>query len=500
MVPRATIKHRWLRRLLRAAGHVLLGAGGVAVITAVCFPLHPDLAIPAFLYLLLVVLQSSMAEFAASAIVSFIAVATLDYFFIPPILAWDINRPLDSMALVTYLATSLVITRFAAQARRAARTSESKRKALALLYDAACQLLSLEPEAAPVERTLRILREIFGLDAACLFQANDAKARLDGDSQCGLAERTRQAFLERRDYDDLASKVYVRCLWVAGEITGAVGFEGLHDAESTAGSLATLTAGTLDRARSWQAASEAAAATRAETLRSALLDAFAHEFKTPLATIITATEGLRQSGALGPEQAEMAEIVEGEASRLSHLATRLLRMARLDREEVKPRLERTDLSAVISRAVKQLRQQSAQRSIALELGREQVEVLAECELLSLALLQLLDNALKYSSPDSVVCVRLEFGEGVASIRVTSEGVPIPAEERERVFERFYRGSTVGHVASGSGLGLYFARRIVMAHGGSLELDCQPENGEDTTFCMRLPAAVKSETLHELQAC
>jgi two-component system sensor histidine kinase KdpD len=175
-------------------------------------------------------------------------------------------------------------------------------------------------------------------------------------------------------------------------------------------------------------------------------------------------------------------------------------MARLDREEVKPRLERTDLSAVISRAVKQLRQQSAQRSIALELGREQVEVLAECELLSLALLQLLDNALKYSSPDSVVCVRLEFGEGVASIRVTSEGVPIPAEERERVFERFYRGSTVGHASSGSGLGLYFARRIVMAHGGSLELDRQPENGEDTTFCMRLPAAVKSETLHELQAC
>jgi signal transduction histidine kinase len=173
-------------------------------------------------------------------------------------------------------------------------------------------------------------------------------------------------------------------------------------------------------------------------------------------------------------------------------------MARLDREEVKPRLERKDLAAVISRTIKQLRQQSAQRSVALELGCERVEVLADCELLSLALMQLLDNALKYSSSNSVVCVRLEFGEGVASIRVTSEGVPIPAEERERVFERFYRGSTVGHVAIGSGLGLYFARKIVMAHGGSLELDHRPAGGEDTTFCMRLPA-VKIETLHELQA-
>ena len=313
-----------------------------------------------------------------------------------------------------------------------------------------------------------------------------------------MAERTRHAFLERLDYDDPRSKVFVRCLWVAGKITGAVGFEGLDDDESTIGSLATLTAGTLDRARSYKAANEATAATQAEILRSALLDAFAHEFKTPLATIITATEGLRQAGALGPEQSEMAEIVESEASRLSHLATRLLRMARLDREEVKPKLERKDLAAVVSRTVRQLRLQFAQRPVALDLGCEPVEVLADCELLSLALTQLLDNAMKYSSSNSVVCVRLESLEGFASIRVTSEGVPIPADERERVFERFYRGATVGHVATGSGLGLYFARKIVMAHGGSLELDHQPAGGEGTTFCMRLPAE-KSETLHELQA-
>jgi len=498
MAPRATVTQRRLARLGRVIKHIALGALGVAAITAVCFPLHPDIAIPAFLYLLLVVSQSAVAEFAASAIVSVIAVATLDYFFVPPILAWDINRPLDSMALATYLVTSLVITRFAAKARSAARASESKRKALALLYQAACQLLSLEPEAAAGERTLQLLREIFALHAACLFDAGDAKAKLDGDSQYGLAERTRHAFLEGRDYDDPPTKVFVRCLRVAGKITGAVGFEGLNDAESTVDSLATLTAGTLDRARSYRTASEAAAATQAETLRSALLDAFAHEFKTPLATIITATEGLREAGALAPEQLEMAAIVEGEALRLSHLATRLLRMARVDREEVKPKLEHEDLRALVRRTADQLRQQSAQRSVALDLGRERVEVLADSELLSLALMQLLANAFKYSSSNSVVMVRLELGEGVASIRVTNEGFPIPAEERERVFERFYRGSSVGQVASGSGLGLYFARKIVVAHGGSLELDCQPENGEDTTFCMRLPAAM-SEALHELQA-
>ena len=108
MAPRA-ISQRALGRLLRIAGHVLLGACGVAAVTATCFPLHPDLAIPAFLYLLLVVIQSTVAEFPASAIVSVIAVGALDYFFVPPILAWEINRPLDAMALAAYLATSLVM-------------------------------------------------------------------------------------------------------------------------------------------------------------------------------------------------------------------------------------------------------------------------------------------------------------------------------------------------------------------------------------------------------
>jgi len=91
---------------------------------------------------------------------------------------------------------------------------------------------------------------------------------LDGKSVHGLADRTRKASLSIQDDEDPSSLVSIRCLNVAGKQTGAVGFEGLHDADSVAGSLSMLAAGALERAGSFAAASAAAATAQAEALRS----------------------------------------------------------------------------------------------------------------------------------------------------------------------------------------------------------------------------------------
>src|ERR1700722_6437832 len=101
MVDAATVR--------KTARQVGLGGLGIVVVTAICYPLHLDLTITAFLYLLMVVLQSQAGGFASSAIVSLMAVACLDFFFTPPLLKLEIASPLDGAALVTYLLTSLVI-------------------------------------------------------------------------------------------------------------------------------------------------------------------------------------------------------------------------------------------------------------------------------------------------------------------------------------------------------------------------------------------------------
>ena len=478
----------------KAVGHVALGVLGIGVVTLACYPLHLEFAIPAFLYLLVVVILSTVAGFTPAAITSILGIACLDYFFVPPLMTWNIENPLDGFALVTYLLTSLIITRLATKARMEGRTADNKRRDLARLYETACRLLSSEPQDVSSQRVLRIFREVFEVNAVCLFDASTGKLEIDGESAHGLADRTRTASRLIQDDEDPASMLSIRCLNVVGRQMGAVGFEGLHDAESVAGSLSMLAAGTLERAQSFAAATTAAATASAEVLRTAIVDAMAHQFKTPLAAILTAAGGIREAGPLTPQQLQLSDMIETETVRLGRLTTRLLRTARLDRDQVQPRLELTNLAALVVRTVEEC--QAEAHVISLQLPPAPLEVKSDRELLALALTQLVDNAFKYSLPGSTVEVRLESKNEEANVRVTNSGSSIGFEERERIFERFYRGASASF-APGTGLGLYVARKIVLAHGGSLYLEKQGPDSRLITFCLSLP--LLNETQHVLKA-
>lgn len=369
---------------------------------------------------------------------------------------------------------------------------------MARLYQLALRLLSLEPELAAGVRSLRLFREIFGFRAACLFDGSSAKLQLDGEPQADLAERTHAAYIRARDDRDSEHNIDVRCLHIGGKLLGAVGFEGDLDGESISGPLAMLAAVTLERARAYERASRTAAAIQAEILRSAILDALAHEFKTPLTAILTAAETIKDAQGSHPDQREMAAVIENEAARLGRLTTRLLRMQRLDRHEVKPNLEAADLQAVVTSVVDQYRAQSEERAIELIPRDGAFPVSCDPELLGMALVQLLDNAFKYSRPGSVV--KIEFGseDGCANIYVVNEGYPIRAGERERIFERFFRGSHAKHGSPGTGLGLYIARKIAYAHGGALAVDPTYSRDKGTRFRLSLPVSTPHRQ-HERKA-
>ena len=457
----------------------------VGVTTFACFMFHVNFPTVSFIYLIIVVLQSLAGDFVSSAVVSVIAFLCLNFFFVPPIFSFAVSDASDSVALISFLVTSIVITRLTSRARQAADSAVLQREETTRLYELAQELLATNPDVTIGSELLKPFKSRFRLGAVCLFDAITAQLYLDGESLNHLAEKTRTAYISKSNFQDSDSGVAVRLLRNRDQIIGAIGFEGLQDVELTAEPLAALAAVMMERSGAFRRASHAAAATEAEMFRGAVLDALAHEFKTPLATIITAAGGLREAGPLRREQRELAEMVESEASRLGQLSSRLLRLARLDRDEVKPQMELTDLAKVVKSVVDQYALRWPDRHLLFRTG-DKFDVLADRELLWLGLGQLLDNACKYSGAGSDIRVSIEPTHETIAIRVWNNGTPIPSGEQARIFDRFYRGVDARRQAPGSGLGLYVARKIALAHGGNLDLDEPDGSGAGTAFRFALP--------------
>jgi two-component system sensor histidine kinase KdpD len=458
------------RAFRRSALRLLRGTILIGVVTAVCYRVQLHSASTALILLIAVVLQSLDCSFLEAAMMSVLATASLDYFFTEPLFSFTVSGPLEAVTLVCLLIVSLVITRIQSRSRAEARESKLQRASMESVYKVSQELLALAPPAVAGPVLLQPFLSAFDVAAVCLFDAATLECYKAGPSGSDLEAKTRDGFIAGQDavYPELG--IVVQCLRASDKIRGSIGFEGLRNANLTAPALAALAAAALERALVFRSATTAAAHAEAETLRSAILDALAHEFKTPLATILTAAGGLRVSEPVVPEQAaELVEMIETEALRLGDLTTRLLRLARVDREELKPRLRPTDPAELAVRSIRRYSKLWPDRKISFREQSEINEVLIDPELIGLALSQLVENACRYSQPDASVLVELGVHEDMAAITVWNDGPPIAEGERDRIFQRFYRGPEARRTAPGSGLGLYVARKIAVAHGGDLSL-------------------------------
>jgi len=470
----------------RQYSRALLSVFAIVGVTFAGYKLHFNAATAVLLCLLIIVWQSLSQGLAMSAAVSLVAAACLDFFFLPPLLSFRIADPFNILAFVVFVFVALVITRLVSRLSAEAETTRRQNLNLERLYEVSRRLLLSKPDCINGALLVKTLGDAFAPLAVCLFDAESAEIYVHGTSCRDLVERTRLAYLQNSDSDDPEAGIVLRCLRTGNLSRGAIGFDGLRDPDWIIGPLSVLVAAAIEQSRIFRKSRDETAATQVEIFRTAVLDALAHEFKTPLATILAVVGGLRQSERLRTEEVEMTEIIETETSRLSNLTTRLLRTARLDREDLRPRTQKTNIAALLGRVANRYAKQFPERLIAVSSPTPCVDVLVDRELLDLTISQLLENALKYSVPDSALTLEVEGANGSVTIRVKNEG-GIPSGEHERIFERFYRGSDVRNLISGAGLGLYVARKIAVAHGGSLVLDERALPGT-VVFSLSLPAA------------
>jgi len=226
---------------------------------------------------------------------------------------------------------------------------------------------------------------------------------------------------------------------------------------------------------------------RLNELKSHFVASVSHELRAPVGSIRLMADAL-DGGKVSPETAAgFHRLISREGSRLSNLIENILDFARIEQGRKHWRFEPVDLPALVAGTVEVMKPVALEKRIALEISHEAFDLdpVLDAAALQQALINLLDNAIKFSPPDSTIDIRLSVDERHCRLAVVDHGPGIPAAERTKIFQRFYRpGNELRRETQGTGIGLSLVKAIAEAHGGRVELDSRPGHG--STFTLVLP--------------
>jgi two-component system sensor histidine kinase KdpD len=464
---------------------LLLGLAGVAAVTALFTHLVTvNASTVGFLFLLVVLGVATTAGFRVSAVLSVVAMLCFNYFFLPPVGRFTIADPENWVSLLAFLLTALVASHLSDRVQKQAAEARARQQETEQLY-ALSRAILLKESLRPIgTQAAQSIAQIFGAPAVLILDAQSGQVFRGGAGEVAGGEArlegvVRLASHQRHAEEDLD-------IWpisLGGSPMGALGAVGIAVSDGAMQSMLNLVAIALERVRTEEAANRAEAARQSEEFKSTLLDAIAHEFKTPLTSIKAAATGLRTlPQARTADRDELTAIIEEETDRLSDLVTEAVKMAEIDAGKVSLHRELTAPEELLTEARQRFDGRGIER-IQIDSGSAE-PVAVDRELITLALRLVLDNALKYSGPDAPVAGQVQQEDDALLVRIADRGPGIPERDRERVFAKFYRHPGTRDLVPGTGLGLHIAREITRMHGGELWVESASPHG--AAFCFRLP--------------
>jgi len=382
------------------------------------------------------------------------------------------------LALVLWIAATLYLnahTGFSRNQRKSKRTEAEN----------VCELVRraahLDLQQKPGPQMASLIHSIFGVEAVAIFDGDLDEIYQSGKWFAGLEDTIRSIFIFETVRDDPEMGLIRRVLRVRNLPIGAMLLRG-ETSELTANNVASLLSITFDRYHALASEMRMENAKKAEELRTTVLDSLAHAYKTPLTAIRAASSGLTEMGHLSPAQSSLVALISEQTELLNHLTTRLLRTARLERQSL--HTEPVAIAPLIEDVVAGAREHLADLSVKIVLARDDLTIFGDRGLLDAMLTQFVDNAGKYARSGSTVTIQAAEQSAEVLLSVHNLGPAIPAEDRERIFDRYFR-STPQHHAPGTGIGLSVAKHAAQAHGGRVWVTSDERRG--TTFFASLPA-------------
>jgi two-component system sensor histidine kinase KdpD len=470
----------------------LLAVAGVMILT---FAIHSLFSVNAttagFAYLLLVLVIASTWGFIEASLASVAATFALNFFFLPPVGTLTIADPENWVALFTFLATSLIAGRLSTKAESRAHEAVERQQDLERLYTFSRAILLIDHGEPFAKQLARQLVEAFDLSAALLYERRTGEIYRAGPSDFdGLDDQLRDAALQGASFSDAVRNRVITAVRLGSDPIASIALQGTRMPDSVLQGIANLVAIGLERARAQELAHEMEAARRSEELRTTLIDAMVHEFKTPLTAIKAATTSLLASPDQAPEsRQELLTIADEEAERLKNFIDDAVEMARLDTGHIELHREISRLDEVVHEAITSMKTEIEDRPLDVRCESQLPIIDLDRRLVKLCIKQLIDNAVKYSTAGTPITIRMRSSNASVLFEIINHGADIPHEEQRLIFERFYRSPAIAQRIPGSGLGLSIAYNIVQAHSGDLTMT---SHAGETTFRMTLPVDQEGE--------
>ncbi len=441
----------------------------------------------ALTFLLVVLLLASNWGLTVAITAAVVATLAFNYFFLPPVHTFTISDPQNWIALLAFLATAIVASRLAERARREALNATRRRKEVERLYSLSQQLLATDNVMELLNSIPHYVRDAFGLKAAAMFLPKRKEVYRTGVDHPELSEEQLEAVSGRGELVvDQERQLCFVPLRIGVKPVGSLGLEGAVLSRETLEAVGSLIAISIERAGAVETLTRAEAARESEKLRSALLDSVTHEFRTPLTSIKASVTTLLAPAQVDLEgQRELLTIIDEETDRLNRLVGEAAEMAQLDAQQVELRRETYAVGQVVEVALDESKQALAGHEVKLHLPESLPSVRIDLERIAEVLVQLLENAAKYSPPGTPITISAEPAGKMVSLSVADRGPGIDDMELSLIFEKFYRGRDQRYRVQGTGMGLAIAKAIVEAHGGTIGVTSQLGSG--SVFHFTVPA-------------
>jgi two-component system sensor histidine kinase KdpD len=454
------------------------------------------------LYLLAVVIVAIQWGRGPAILAAALGVAAFDFFFVPPRLTMAVS---DTEYLLTFaglLIVGVVISQLASRVREQVRAAREREAFTAALYALSRDLAAAHSTEEILAAVARHVTSVFGRHVA-IFLPVDGRLRVavqSGDFPLNENERAVATWVFEhgepagRGTETLpgASARYLP-LKTAQGIRGVLGVRPPDPRDPALSpeqrrlleAFASQAALAIERAQLATEARRAQVLQEAERFQEALLNSVSHDLRTPLASITGALSSLSEDrGSMDdPTRQELVDTAKEGAERLNRLVGDLLDMTRIEGGALRLRKHPSDVQDVIGAAVAQLGESVTGRPVQIDVSPGLPFVPLDFVLISRVLVNLLENAVKYSPPGSPITIRARAGPSDLEIEVADRGPGVPESDLSRMFTRFHRGRRSGD--GGVGLGLAICKGFVEAHGGRIKAENRPGGGLSISFTLPL---------------